>query len=102
MKRIAAAAGIVVLDAKRLVPVPGVGEIVENHLPDLAALIVRQTRLHPRRFGGDMLDDFVWRSTGLDRRAFHDEVDRAQRQILDIQAVGDRRIVLENHTSLEG
>ena len=49
-----------------------------------------------------MLDDFIRRSTGFYSRAFHDEVDRAQRQILDIQTDGDRRIVLENYPSLEG
>ena len=102
MKRVGAASGIVVLDAERLVPVPGVGEIVENHLSDLAALLVRQTRLHPRRFGGDMLDDFVCRSTRLDGGTFHDEIDRAQRKILDIQTVGDSRVVLEDYTSLKG
>ena len=101
VKRIAAAIGIVVLDAERLVPVPGVGEMVENHLPDLAALLVRQTRLHPRRLGGDMLDDLAWRSTRLDRGTFHDEVDRAQRQILDIETIDDRRVVLEDDTSVE-
>ena len=49
-----------------------------------------------------MLDDFVRRSTRLYGGTFHDEIDRAQRQILDIQTVGDRRLVLEDYASLEG
>ena len=102
VNRIAAPVGIVVLGAERLVPVPGVGEIVENHLPDFAALRVRQTRLHARRFGGDMLDDLVRRSTRLDCGTFHDEINCAQRQVLDIETIGDGRIVLEDYTSIEG
>ena len=101
MERVAAAVGIVVLDAERLVPVPSVGEMVEDHLPDLAALIVRQARLDPGRFGGDMRDDLGRRRSRLDRGAFHDEIDSTQRQILDVETIGDRRIVLEDYTSFE-
>ena len=101
VKRIAAPVGIVVLGPECLVPVAGVGEIVENHLPDLAALLIRQTRLHARRFGGDMLDDLVRRSTRLDCGTLHDEIDCAQRQILDIETIGDRLILLENNASIE-
>ena len=101
LKRKAAPVGIVVLDPERLVTLARVGKMVEHYLSDLAPLFIRERRLHARRFAGDMLDDLFRRSTGLDRGALHDEIDRAQREILHVEAFGDRRVVLEDHAPVE-
>ena len=75
--------------------------MVEDHLSDLARLRLRERRLLARRLAGDVLDDLFRRSAGLDCRTLHDKIDRAQREILHVEAFGDRRVVLEDHAPVE-
>ena len=80
--------------------VAGIGEIIEDHLTRLAALFLRESRHDARRFAGNMVNDAGRGCARFDRRALHDEVHRAQRQVPDIE-FGDRGIVPENDAALE-
>ena len=101
VERKAASFSVVVFRAERLVTFASVGEIVENHLPDLAALLHRERGLHAHRLAGDMVHDCGRQCARLDRRALHDEIDCAQRQVLHVETIGDFRIVPEDHAALE-